>query len=57
MRRKKLIGKHIVKNERLGRGKTLPYVRDDHIYFRSGFPVGALFSAATLCLISLVNQH
>ena len=42
MRRKKLIGKHIVKNERLGRGKTLPYVRDDHIYFRSGFPVGAL---------------
>ena len=32
MRRKKLIGKHIVKNERLGRGKTLPYVRRSHIF-------------------------
>ena len=40
----------------LGRGKTLPYVRDDHIYLGSCFPVGALISTAT-CLISLVNQH
>ena len=56
MRRRKTYRKHIVRNERLGRGKTIPYVRDDHIYLGSCFPVGALISTAT-CLISFVNQH
>ena len=38
------------KQKTFGKGKKLPYARNDRIYLGSGLPIGALISAATSLL-------
>ena len=51
MRRRKTYRKTYSKNVKtFGRGRTLPYAKNDCFYLRSGSPTGALISVATFLL-------